>query len=342
MYNLNQLDNFNFSSDVYAAYTSVTFPLLDVYSFKLGVRDEYTKTIIPTDTVNLAPTYNSFIPSIVISRKLNNNQTIKITYYRRLQRAGYRELNPFVDATDPTSLIRGNPYLKPERTNAGELSYFKFFNNGSSILGTLYYRNTQDDEQSYILSADTFYIGKTQYRNVIINTNENAGTQQLTGLNLSGTLVLSQKFELRGNAILFNKYIVSNLVPGTTYSSFNYRINGNATYQFSKTLVAEFFYSFNSPRTEIQGKFPSVSSYSFAIRQLLFKQKASIGFTTNDPFNKYTNQTTNVSGTGFSVVSERRVPYQSFGLSFTYKFGKMEYKEKKQEHNDVNNGDEGN
>jgi len=342
IFTFNQLNNFNYSRDVYAAYTSVTFPLFDVYSFKLGVRDEYTSSQIPTDSVNLVPAYNSFIPSVIISRKLKNNQTIKISYYRRLQRANYKDLNPFIDATDPTNLVQGNPYLKPERTNAGELSYYKFFNNGSSILAMLYYRNTQDDQQNYVLHADSIQVGNTLYKDVIINTNENAGTQQLTGINISGTLSISQKLEVRGSAILFNKYIVSNLVPGNSSSSFNYRINGNANYKFSKTLVAECFYSFNSPRTEIQGKFPSFTSYSFAIRQLIFKQKASIAFTTTDPFNKYTNQPTNVAGTDFTVVSDRKIPYRSFGLSFTYKFGKMEYKEKKPEHNELNNGDEGN
>jgi len=342
IFTFNQLNNFNYSRDVYAAYTSITFPLFDVYTFKLGIRDEYTTSQISGDTTTLVPSYNSFIPSVIISRKLKNNQTIKISYYRRLQRASYKDLNPFIDATDPTNLVQGNPYLKPQRTNAGELSYFKSFNNGSSILAMLYYRNTQDDEQSYVLHASSLQVGNTLYNDVIINTNENAGTQQITGLNISGTLALSEKLEVRGSAILFNKYIVSNLIPGNTSSSFNYRINGNANYKFSKTLIAECFYSFNSPRTEIQGKFPSFTSYSFAVRQLIFKQKASIAFTTTDPFNKYTNQPTNIVGADFTEVSDRKIPYRSFGLSFTYKFGKMEYKEKKQEHNEGNNGEEGN
>ncbi len=333
------LDNFNYSRDVYAVYASATFPLFTSFSMKLGMRDEYTKISLPGDTIAV-PSYNSFIPSVVISRKLRNNQTLKISYTKRIQRAGYRQLNPFIDATDPVNLLQGNPYLKPERSDVVELSYYKFFDKGGSVLITLFSRNTRDDEQTYILHEDSLRVGNTLYKDVTITTNENAGYQHVIGVNISGTLAFSQKLEVRGNANLFDKYIVSELVAGTTINSFNYRINVNATYQFSKTLVAEFFGNFNSRRTEIQGKFPSFTTYSFAVRKLLFKNKAGIAFTTTDPFNKYVDQATDITGQNFSVISDRKIPCRSFGLSFTWKFGKMEYKEKKQERSDLNNGDE--
>ena len=334
------LNYFNYIRDVYAGYVSLTFPLGDNNTLKLGMRDEYTNITLPVDTTN--PSYNSFIPSAVISRKLKNNQTLKLSYTKRIQRANYQTLNPYIDATDPLNLLQGNPYLKPERTDAAELSYFKFFKGGSSILATLYYRNTRDDEQNYVLHDDTLTVGNTTYRNVTITTNENAGDQQTAGINLSGTLTLSQKLEIRGSANLFDKYIVSTLIPGNSINAFNYRVNANGTYKFNKGLVAEFFGNFNSPRTEIQGKFPSFTSYSFAIRQLLFKKKASIAFITTDPFNKYVDQPTNITGPDFTVVSDRKIPYRSFGLNFTYKFGKIEYKEKKEDNSDEHNPGERN
>ncbi len=338
---LNQTDNFNFNREIYAAYVSVTFRLWDQYNLKTGIRNEYTQLNIPSDSNKIAPSYNSFIPSVIISRKLSKNQTIKASYYRRIQRAGYKELNPFIDATDPSSLIQGNPYLKPERTNAGELSYSRFFEQGSSLLINFYYRNTEDDEQSYVLHYDSIKAGKSTYKNVTLTTNENAGHQQLTGVNISGTLSLSHKLEVRGNVQVFNKFIESNFIPGNTLSSFNYRSNLNASYRFSETLAAEFFGNFNSARTEIQGKFPSFTSYSFAVRKLIWNKQGSLAFTTTNPFNKYTDQAMQVTGPDFTLTSNRKIPYQSFGISFTYKFGKMEYNEKKAD-KDLNNSDEGN
>ena len=326
------LNNFNFLRDVYAAYVSLTFPVFEKTRLKLGIRDEYTNITLPIDTTD--PSYNSFIPSITLSHKLSKEQTIKISYTKRIQRADYKISNPYIDATDPSSLLQGNPYLRPERSDVAELSYSRFFKGGNSVLATLYYRNTHDDEQSYILHEDSVTLGNTIYRNVTITTNENAGDQQITGVNLSGSYSPVQPLEIHGSANIFDKYIVSNLVPGTTINSVNYRINANVTYKFNETLTAEFFGNFNSQRTEIQGKFPSFTTYSLAVRKVLFHKKGSIAFTTTNPFNRYVDQATEVAGTDFSVVSDRKIPYQSFGINFTYKFGRMEYKEKKDEHNE--------
>ena len=146
---------------------------------------------------------------------------------------------------------------------------------------------------------------------------------------------------MRGNIQVFNKYIVSNFIPGNTLNSINYRSNLNASYRFNSTLVAEFFGNFNSARTEIQGKFPSFTSYSFAIRKLIWNKKGSLAFTTTNPFNSFTNQATEVTGPDFTLNSNLKIPYQSFGMSFSYKFGKIEFKEKKAD-KDMNNSDDGN
>ena len=285
---------------------------------------------MPGDTVFFHPSYNFFAPSGVISRKLNDNETIKLSYSRRLQRPGFRRLNPFIDATDPANLLRGNPALRPEKVENVELSYYRFFEKGNSLLVTLYEKYQVDDNQTYIQYYPVLTVGDSVYRNVAVVTTVNASIEQMAGINISGSLSLSQKFELRGSVILFDKYIISH-IDSTTTNSLNYRINGNANYQFSKTLVAEVFYSFNSPRTEIQGKFPSYTNYSFAIRKLLFNKKLSIAFTTTNPINKYTDQATDIQGHNFHINIDRKVPNQSFGISVNYKFGKMEYKEKKQD-----------
>ena len=174
-------------------------------------------------------------------------------------------------------------------------------------------------------------VGSAQYRNVSVTNNVNAGTQQITGINISGSLVISKKLEFRSSIMVFDKYIVSGLVAGNTSNTFNYRINANFIYQISKTLAVEFFGNFRSPRTDIQGSFPSYSSYSIAARKYFLNRKLSIAFTTNNPFNYYTDQETNITGQNFSNVSLRRIPNQSFGLSVSYKFGKMEYKERRQD-----------
>ena len=151
------------------------------------------------------------------------------------------------------------------------------------------------------------------------------------GLSLYGSLPVGEKFTLRSNFSLFDKYIINRFVSNTSVSSFNYRVNLNASYQASKTLVAEFFGSFNSPRNEVQGKYPSFTTYNFAFRKLIWNKKGSIGFTTTNPFNKYVKQETEVMGQQFVLNSLRQMPFRSFGISFSWKFGKLEFKKENEE-----------
>jgi hypothetical protein len=106
-----------------------------------------------------------------------------------------------------------------------------------------------------------------------------------------------------------------------------------------KTLALEAFGYFNSARTAVQGKLPSWSSYSFAIRQKLFHDKASIALTASNPFNEYVIMKTNLTGEDFTLKNTRKVAFRSFGINLTYKFGKMKFQnEREEENNNLMNG----
>ena len=346
VYNMDvsQIDNFNYNQNVYAGYVSATYNISKDYKLKVGLRDEVTDTKADNSGIEagVIPSYNTVVPTATLVRTFANNQTLKLSYTRRLERPRYRELNPFINATDPTNLSAGNPLLKPEIGHSVELSYFKTFTKGGSILVTGYYRYNVDDIQTYVQYYTSLAAGDSVYKNVAVTTDVNVGSQQLAGLNIYVNIPITQQLEIRGNFNGFDKYIVSNIPAEGTSNSFNYRSNINATYQLGNDIAFEFFGNFNSVRHEIQGTFPSFTTYNFAARKYLFKKKASIAFTTTDPFNKYVNQPTNVSGVNFYYVTDRKLPYRSFGLSISYKFGKMEYKAKKDDHTDENNPDDAN
>ena len=155
------------------------------------------------------------------------------------------------------------------------------------------------------------------------------------GTNLFADLHFSSKLTVRGNAFIFYRHTINAIDKGYNSNSFNYRINMNATYQFSNTLVAEFFGNFNSARHEAQGRYPSFTSYNFAIRKQFWDKKGSLALTVINPFSKYIKQETNLFGLGFDVVSVRKIPFRSFGLNFTWKFGRLTFK--KEEDNNNNN-----
>jgi hypothetical protein len=111
----------------------------------------------------------------------------------------------------------------------------------------------------------------------------------------------------------------------------------NASYQFSKTLAGEFFGNFSSARHEAQGKYPSFTTYSMALRKQFAGKKASLALSATNPFSQYVKQRTVLSGPGFTINSLRQIPFRSIGINFTWKFGKLEFKKEKEENPENNN-----
>lgn len=327
VYDNTQSNQLVYNRNVYAAYTAVAFPLGSALDVKAGLRYERTQTSASFSKAVAAsiPDYNTWAPSLVLSHRFSNEQSIKISYSHRIQRPGYRSLNPYVNASDPKNLATGNPYLLPEVANNIELGYMKSFEKGGAINVTLFYHRSAQDIQPYVVYYPSYKVGDSVYTNVSVTTSENIGVENNFGLNLYGSVPLTPRLNVRSNLSFFDRYIVNGITPGTI-TSFNYRANMNITYQFSNNFIGEAFGNFNSARNEVQGKYPSFSSYSFAFRKQLWHKKGSVGFTTTNPFNKYVSQPTEVKGTGFTLNSTRQVPFQSFGISFTLKFGKLEFK----------------
>jgi ferric enterobactin receptor len=336
-YNAPQSSALLYNRNIYAYYISGTFKLFNFFDVKAGCRYEYTETksnFSNIGAVNIKP-YNTFVPSGVISHTFKNHQTIKLSYSHRLQRPDYRDLNPFFNVSDPKNITTGNPNLRPEVSDNFELGYNKSFEKGANINVALFVRANTQDIQSYTRYYPTYTIGDSTYTNVAISTRENIGAENNFGMNIYVSVPVTKKINLRSNISGFQRYIINNLAPNSNISGFNYRANLNATYQITSALTVELFGNFNSPRINVQGKMPSFTTYNFAIRQQLFHKKGSIALTATNPFNKYVDQKTELTGPNFDLYNIRQLPYRSFGINFTYKFGKLEFKKQK-EAEDVN------
>ena len=328
----------HYQQGVYALYTEWSFPVSGWFDAKVGLR--YERTEINTYFSNVSqqipePGYNTFVPSIFLSRKLNEQQSIRLSYSKRISRPDYRDLDPFVNTTDPNNFVAGNPYLKPEIGNRFELGWNYNLNSGGSFMISAFYRTSNDDIQPYIVYYPSLPVGDTVYYNVAVSTKQNIGLEKNLGMNLFSDLHFATKFNVRTNFFFFHREIVNALDPGQNAHSWNYRVNMNLSYNFSTTLAGEFFANFNSPRNELQGKYPSFSSYTFAFRKQIWKKKGSLALTATNIFSEYLDQTTTLYGQGFTINSTRKIPFRSIGINFTWKFGKLEFKKPKPENGDA-------
>ena len=322
---------------VYALYTELNFPVSNWFDVKAGLRYERTELNPFFSNISqqvMEPGYNTFVPSDFISRKLNDKQTLKLSYSKRIERPEYRELNPFINTTDPYNITTGNPYLQPEIGHRFELGWTEQLDGGSSFMISAFYRLNQNDIQPYVVYYPTLPVGDTVYKNVAVSTNQNIGTEKNLGMNLFSDLHLNNKFNLRTNIFLFYRQGINALDSNMKVESFNYRINMNLSYNFSTVFAGEFFANFNSPRNEIQGKYPSFSTYTIAFRKQIWKKKGSIALTGTNLFSEYLTQSTVLYGSNFTVNSTRKIPFRSIGINFTWKFGRLDFLKPKSENQD--------
>ncbi|UWX61794.1 TonB-dependent receptor [Chryseobacterium oranimense] len=326
---------------IYAAYLTSSLKLFDWLDVRAGARYEYTTVKIDYQNTNV-PSYSLLVPSLILSHKFDSGETLKLAYTRRVERPEYAELNPFLNFSDPHNITTGNPSLKPEIGDNMELGYNKNFENGANLSLTLTERiNSQDLKQ-----ITTFYpiytVNGTDYTNVSVTSRKNIGKEYNSGGILSGSLpMLNNKLNLRGNMMLFHRYIVSDYF-GNVDMGLRYRLNLNINYQFPKDFIVEVFGNYNSAAKNIQGKNPQSVTYNIAGRKQFWNKKASIGITTTNPFNKYIRQVTTVDTNDYSSYSVRQLPLRSFGISFSYKFGKDFKKEKDISNDYLNEAAQGN
>jgi hypothetical protein len=52
-------------------------------------------------------------------------------------------------------------------------------------------------------------------------------------------------------------------------------------------------------------------------------------------------QKTDLAGDGFSLTSTRKIAFRSFGINFTYKFGKMKFLNEREDQNNNQMNDPG-
>ena len=326
----------NYDRKIYAAYLSGSFSINKILNIKTGLRLEHTDTKIDFPGTSI-PSYNTVVPSVILSHNFGDGKTLKLAYSHRIERPDYREINPFLNLSDPYNISTGNPLLQPEIGDNFELGFNRSFDNGGSIYVSLVSRFNSHDIKPYTTFYPNFKIGDSVYTNVSVSTRLNIGLENRSGISISGSLPLTKSLNLRTNIFISNRHVVNQLNANSTTDGLDGRINLNATYQLPRNLVLEGFANYNTSVNNIQGKQPQFFAYTFAFRKFFLNKKASIGFTATNPFNQYIPQVTTVTTQNYSSYNIRSVPYRSFGISFSYKFGKLEFKKIKEDDNNYQN-----
>jgi len=147
VYDATSSTHFDYSQHVHAVYATFGGNLMEKLSLQAGLRGEYS-SIYGEDlnhpaTKPVDKTYWQLYPTLHLSYKITDLQSMQLSYSRRVHRPHMWDLNPYMDVREGDQISFGNPNLDPEYTNAFELSYNLGFNR-VNIFTSAYYRQTNN------------------------------------------------------------------------------------------------------------------------------------------------------------------------------------------------------
>ncbi len=334
----NRTNAFSYGQDVFAAYSTLSFGLGSGFTVKGGLRYEYTKIGGEFDgaVASFSNDYDNFVPSVTFAKRFKDFKTVRLSYSRRIQRPGFRFLNPYVNSADVRNIEFGNPNLAPELTDNFELGFGGLIGK-VSVNASLYYRNTRDVIES-VLIVDP--------NGVSITTFDNIAKSNAFGFNTFGSFQITNRWNLRGNANVFYNKLQSARFNSEGNSGVDYNFNLNTSFTIVEGLAAEAFGLINSPRRTLQGTNASFSLINFGVRKDLFNKKGSLGLGLSNPFKRERNFGSELRGDNFFQSNQVAVPFRSINLNFRYSFGKLETQrrprgERQNINNDIKQGEEG-
>jgi outer membrane receptor protein involved in Fe transport len=320
-----QIGGFDYDQNVAAAYGVMGFKLSKKMTAKAGLRAEYTA--IDGKASNFKNDYFNLFPSIIVSQTLKANTTIKASYNRRVQRPSLFYLNPFRNESDVFNPSQGNPNLAPELTDNMELGYSTFIK-GSIINASVFYRRTHDVIESAIRPVVEDGVNKN------LTTYINVGNSKSYGFNIFASYNPKPKWTLMTNLGL-NTYEVNGSATGVSTSTFlNYTAFLRSAYALPGGWNTELWGVLNSPKRTFQGKTDAMYFYGAALKKEIMNKKASVGLNVLNPFNRDLRiKTLNTTATS-TQSTDIHYPLRSFGVNFSYSFGKLKFTQKKKINND--------
>jgi len=309
-------NTFLYDENVNSAYVNYQGKF-DKFDLTAGLRAE--QTIATGNSVTSAQIVNSnyldLFPQVFLSYKYDEKNDFSISFNRGIKRPAYEDLNPFLYYNDLYDYRSGNPNLKPEYTNAIELSY----NYNKAFLLTLYNSILTD-------AYEAPFYQQNDATKVNITTRENLGRVYSYGIKAFVPVVFTNwwnaNFAVNAAYQRYVSYPVNGyLDKGTQDISFS----STQSFIINKTLSAEIKGKYESPFFYGVNQYKANYAVDAGISQQLFNKRGSLKLNVSDIFNTLRDRnSTNYQNLNLTIVDKRES--QIGRLTFTYRFGRSSIK----------------
>ncbi len=257
--------------------------------------------------------YTNLFPTFYLSYKLDStgNNQLGFSYGRRIQRANYQDLNPFIYPLDKFTYFAGNPYLTPTFSQNLELSHtYK-----NIVTTTLQYSYTKNIIQETI----------EQTRNLFISRPGNIGRQRDIGLSVN---VNWQPKKIKWWTLQLYTELMNNNFKGVLY---NKELNTDGTYllvsgthqfRINKLWSAELGGFFKSNAVSGQFRSKSIWIMRAGAQKKILKEKGTVKLVVNDIFYSFKPRGEIVGIANANATYNNNLDSRVATLSFSYRFSK--------------------
>jgi outer membrane receptor protein involved in Fe transport len=345
--------DFDYIRDIYSAYATFS-KSFDKWTYQLGARFENVKedalaieTEIGSGIQNPIPFKNDYFeiyPSAFFTYTPSEKNSYQLSYSRRVDRPGIRQVNPIKEWSTPLVSSFGNLNLKPQFTNSLEVNYTRKLEKGS-VTGGVFYRAVSDEiNQALFIDRSEINSGR------VILTHDNFDDTSAYGIELSTNYKPTSWWSINSSFDLYSqtqKGISERLTaPIETATvndiaiditevdnvAWNFRMFNN--FKVNKTISLTAFGFYRGANENLQFDMDAMYFVNLGARVSFAEGKGSFSINFNDVFD-----TMKFSAIGTKPY-EQHIDFQwesrTIGASLSYSFGGGKYRAKSRKNRDDN------
>jgi len=264
-------------------------------------------------------------PTVFLTRKLNDQSDLQLSYTKRISRPTYNDLASFAVYADPTAVVTGNSFLKPTITNNIKLGY----NYKSYAFSLLFSR----DDNPIV----RWQLSESAARNLVLVSPQNLAWQHNINLQVNAPVRVNSWWSMSyGFSGGWRHFKLQHTKQPAEKKYMGYNLNFTQSFMLPKNFSAEFSGLYNSESYNGTIKAIGYGSLNAGIKKELGNNKGSFQASVTDFLGTLRTHSYNgaVTTEAFDIKSHVRYSAESrkfpiIRLSYSRSFGSASPKTQK-------------
>ncbi len=311
---------YKLKEDIAAVYTAVNIEASAKTNLKLGLRYEFTTSNLGSDKqLNIVDRkYGRFFPSIFLTQKLDDDNSINLSYSRRITRPTFKDMAPFVIFIDPYTFFSGNSGLQPAFSNIFKIDFL----HKDLVLSVSY---TEED------GSIANFQPKLSKDNKQIYASENLDNIKTLNISLSIPFTITKWWNMQNNIQGNSQQLNANFTNGPfRLVQKNFSLNSSQNFTLPKNFSIELSGFYQSKALFGASVFKGSGMTNFGMQKKFGDNNNKLRFAITNLFDGGAwRGVTNIPYENIYVENYFRFSQRTFKLTYSQSFGNKKLRDKR-------------